>query len=67
MAEGTVSWFDARRGAGGIVTDHTGIEVAAHAAQIAGGGRQSLTEGDRVVFTVFDGPTGPAAADIYVP
>jgi CspA family cold shock protein len=66
VAEGTVSWFDPRRGTGVILAD-TGDEIAVRAAHIAGGGRQSLTAGDRVVFTVFDGPHGAGAADVYVP
>jgi CspA family cold shock protein len=66
MAEGTVSWFDPRRASGVILAD-TGDEIAVLAVHIAGGGRQSLAAGDRVVFSVLDGPHGPRAADVYVP
>ena len=66
MAEGVVSWFDPRRGAGGIVADD-GAEVAVRASGIAGGGRQSLSPGDRVVFVPLHGPDGVTASDVYVP
>ena len=66
MAEGAVSWFDSRRGTGGIVADD-GAEVSVRASGIGGGGRQSLRAGDRVVFVLFLGPDGAAASDVYVP
>jgi cold shock CspA family protein len=66
VAEGVVSWFDPRRGTGGIVADD-GAEVSVRASAIAGGGRQSLRPGDRVVFVLFPEPDGPTASDVYVP
>ena len=66
MAQGIVSSFDARRGTG-VITDDTGVEVPVAAAEIDGGGRQSLTEGDQVVFTVTDDPARTAATNVYVP
>ena len=66
MAEGVVSWFDSRRGTGGIVADD-GAEVPVRAYGILGGGRQSLRPGDRVVFVLFVGPDGATASDVYVP
>jgi cold shock CspA family protein len=66
VAEGVVSWFDPRCGAGGIVADD-GTEIAVCASGIAGGGRQSLLPGDRVVFVLLLGPNGASASNVYVP
>jgi cold shock CspA family protein len=66
VAEGFVSWFDPRRGTGGIVADD-GTEIAVRASAIAGGGRQSLLPGDRVVFVLSLGPDGGMASEVYVP
>jgi cold shock protein len=67
MAQGVVSWFDPQRGRGGIVVDDSGCEIAVRAVDIAGGGRQSLSVGARVVFTPCDGPDGVAATDVFIP
>jgi CspA family cold shock protein len=67
MAQGVVSWFDPQCGRGAIVVDGSGCEVAVRAADIAGGGRQSLAVGARVVFTPCDGPDGLAATNVYIP
>jgi cold shock CspA family protein len=64
---GRVAWFDPRRGVGAITVEGTGHEVAAHSAEIDGGGRQSLRTNDRVAFTLLDGSAGPRAARIWVP
>jgi cold shock CspA family protein len=61
-----VSWFDSRRGTGVIVADD-GAEVSVRASAIAGGGRQSLRPGDRVVFDLSPGPDRATASDVYVP
>jgi cold shock CspA family protein len=66
VAEGVVSWFDPRLGAGRIVADD-GAEVAVRASGIAGGGRQSLFPGDRVVFVLLHGPAGAMASDVHAP
>jgi cold shock CspA family protein len=69
MAQGVVSWFDPRRGRGGITVDGSGGEVAVRAVDIAGGGRQSLSVGERVVFTLAEGAglREASATDVYVP
>lgn len=72
MAHGIVSWFNVRRGTGVIIEDDTGVEVPVAATDIDGGGRQSLAEGDRVVFTVSaldlsGGRTSAVATTVYVP
>ena len=65
MAEGTVKWFNDAKGFGFIEQDG-GPDVFVHFSGINGTGFKSLVEGDRVTFTVEDGPKGPAAVNVTV-
>jgi cold shock protein len=67
VAQGTVKWFDAENGVGGISRDEDGTELAVHQSEIDGGGRQSLRARQRVAFTVVVGPSGPQATEVYTP
>ncbi|MBF66966.1 MAG: cold-shock protein [Gammaproteobacteria bacterium] len=60
---GTVKWFNEAKGFGFIEQD-SGPDVFAHFRAINGSGFKTLTEGQRVTFTVTQGPKGPAAEDI---
>ena len=60
---GTVKWFNEAKGFGFIEQD-SGPDVFAHFRAINGSGFKTLTEGQRVTFTVPPGPKGPAAEDI---
>ncbi|GAA4877601.1 cold-shock protein [Pseudonocardia benzenivorans] len=64
MVDGTVTWFDPRRRIG-VITLDDGTEVSVSGAQIDGGGQQSLRPGDRVTFTVVEGPDGPHATGVW--
>ncbi|GAY12777.1 cold-shock protein [Pseudonocardia sp. N23] len=66
MVDGTVTWFDSRRGVG-VITLDDGTEVPVAGSQIDGGGVQSLRPNDRVAFTLVDGPEGPRAAEVWAP
>jgi len=61
--EGTVKWFNASKGYGFIARDG-GPDVFVHYTAIQGSGFRNLEEGDRVEFSVVDGPKGPQAADV---
>jgi CspA family cold shock protein len=63
MQQGTVKWFDAKKGFGFISTD-SGDDVFVHFSAIAGDGFKSLEEGESVEFEVTDGPKGPQAANV---
>lgn len=67
MAHGTVTWFDALRGMGAIALDDGGHDAHVHFSDIDGGGRQSLTAGARVAFTLLCGVGGPRAVGVWVP
>lgn len=59
---GTVKWFNAEKGYGFITTGNK--DVFAHHTNIVGEGFKSLAEGDRVEFTLSQGPKGLQAENI---
>lgn len=68
MAEretGTVKWFDNQKGYGFIQRD-SGSDVFVHHSAISGSGFRSLSEGQRVEFTVVEGQKGPQAQNVTV-
>jgi len=61
---GTVKWFNDSKGYGFIARDSGGSDVFVHYSAIQTDGYRSLAEGQRVEFSIEDGPKGPAAANI---
>lgn len=64
MASGTVKFFDIDRGFGFITREDGGKDVFVHFSNIAGDGRQSLEDGQRVTFDVAPGTKGPEATNV---
>lgn len=62
---GIVKWFNNEKGFGFIQRDH-GADVFVHFKAISGDGYKSLSEGQRVEFTVTQGQKGPQAEDVKV-
>ena len=60
---GTVKWFNAGKGYGFISRD-AGADVFVHYSAIEGAGFRSLDEGQRVEFSVEQGPKGLQAAHV---
>jgi CspA family cold shock protein len=60
---GTVKWFDEAKGFG-FISREGGPDVFAHFKQIVGEGFKTLSEGQRVSFTVTQGQKGPQAENI---
>lgn len=60
---GTVKWFNESKGFG-FIEQESGPDVFAHYSAIQGGGFKTLAEGQKVEFTVTDGPKGPQAENI---
>lgn len=63
MAEGTVKWFNEKKGYG-FIEQENGPDIFVHFSGINGTGFKTLNEGDRVTFDVVDGQKGPAADNV---
>jgi len=63
MSEGTVKWFNSRKGYGFIATTD-GNDVFVHYSNIAGDGYKSLAEGDSVSFDIVEGEKGLRAENV---
>ncbi|MEY3659491.1 MAG: cold-shock protein [Pseudohongiellaceae bacterium] len=60
---GTVKWFNEEKGFGFIARE-SGPDVFAHYSAISSPGFKTLTEGQKVEFTVTAGKKGPQAENI---
>ncbi len=65
MANGTVKWFNEKKGFGFIEQDE-GTDVFVHHPDINATGFKTLKEGDKVTFDLEQGPKGPKAANVTV-
>jgi CspA family cold shock protein len=63
MAEGTVKWFNDRKGYG-FIQQEDGEDVFVHHSGISGSGFKTLAEGDQVTFEVEQGAKGPSAKNV---
>ena len=63
MPEGTVKWFNAKKGFG-FLEREDGDDVFVHFSAIQSDGFRSLNEGDKVKFDIVDGEKGPSAANV---
>ena len=65
MKQGTVKWFNAKKGFG-FISDEEGNDVFVHFSGIVADGYKSLEDGQKVQFEVVDGEKGPQATDVSV-
>jgi CspA family cold shock protein len=61
--QGTVKWFNAGKGYGFIAREG-GEDVFVHYSAVQANGYRSLSEGQRVEFTVERGPKGLQASNV---
>ena len=63
MTNGTVKWFNERKGFG-FIEQQSGPDVFVHHSGIVSDGFKSLDEGDQVTFDIEQGPKGPSATNV---
>ncbi|MGD9161885.1 MAG: cold-shock protein [Desulfobacteraceae bacterium] len=63
MKNGTVKWFNDKKGFG-FIGQENGPDVFVHHSGIVSDGFKSLDEGAEVVFDIEDGPKGPSAKNV---
>ena len=62
---GTVKWFNGGKGYG-FLSQEGGEDVFVHFSAIQGEGYRNLEEGQKVEFSVEQGPKGPQASNVVV-
>ena len=63
MQQGTVKWFNAKKGYG-FISDEEGKDVFVHFSALIMDGFKELKDGERVEFEVVEGEKGPQAANV---
>ncbi len=63
MTNGTVKWFNDRKGFG-FIEQQNGPDVFVHHSGIVSDGFKSLNEGDHVTFEIEQGPKGLSAINV---
>ena len=68
MANGTVKWFNGRKGYGFIVPDDGTDDIFVHYSAIIADEDtyRTLNEGDKVEYEVVEGEKGPQASNVVV-
>jgi len=61
LAEGTVKWFNAKKGYG-FIEQESGDDIFVHFSEVQGEGYKTLNEGDKVEFEVAEGDNGKLQA-----
>jgi len=63
LPEGTVKWFDDRKGYG-FIEKQEGGDIFVHYTSIEMTGFRTLSEGERVLYDVGEGARGPQAVNV---
>ena len=62
--QGKVKWFNGKKGYGFIERDDKEKDAFVHASAVKAAGMRFLNEGDKLEFTLEDGPKGPSAVNL---
>ena len=62
--QGKVKWFNPTKGFGFIERDDKEKDAFVHASAVKDAGMRYLNEGDKLEFTLEDGPKGPSAVNL---
>ena len=63
MQQGTVKWFNAKKGYG-FISDAEGNDIFVHFSALNMDGFKELKDGEAVEFEVIEGDKGPQAANV---
>lgn len=63
---GTVKWFNATKGFGFIGREEGDPDVFVHFSELQMDGYKRLNEGQKVEFSIEEGPRGPQAIQVKV-
>ena len=63
MANGTVKWFNNKKGYG-FINEEEGRDIFVHFSSIDMPGFKTLTEGEKVIFEVEESDRGPEAKNV---
>ncbi len=67
MVQGTVKWFNPRKGYGFISVDGSSDDVFVHAKEVQGANfRNELFQNQRVEFEIVNGQKGPMAKGVRI-
>ena len=64
MANGTVKWFNNKKGYG-FISEESGRDIFVHFSSIEMDGYKSLAEGEQVIFEIEDSERGPEARNVH--
>lgn len=64
MAQGTVKWFNEKKGYGFIQQEGGGADIFVHYSNIANEGFKTLTEGQKVEFELVKDVKGDKAVNV---
>jgi len=64
ILKGTVKWFNSKKGFGFIEREDKEKDAFVHASAVKAAGMRYLNEGDKLEFTLEDGPKGPSAVNL---
>ena len=62
--KGKVKWFNPAKGFGFIEREDKEKDAFVHASAVKAAGMRYLNEGDKIEFTLEEGPKGPSAVNI---
>ena len=62
--KGKVKWFNGKKGYGFIEREDKEKDVFVHHTAVKAAGMRFLNEGDKLEFTLEDGPKGPSAVNL---
>jgi CspA family cold shock protein len=65
MSDGTVKWFDEKKGYG-FISSEEGPDIFVHYSGILGEGFRTVAEGDVVEFDIVQGEKGPKAENVII-